>query len=242
MHPHRLAELRHRGKERLELWPVERLAVDVGVDLHADGAEVFDRALGLAHPAVGREQRRLGDEAREAVRVFGDDLGEAVVNKPDHILELLGFVHALGRRHRVGEDLRVVVEHIDDPEALIEIMNARDFAHPLADVLMVTGEHLGEIFLGDEMRVRVDAHGSSPAGTSGTLEAAAALYAPNKVRRARRTRKGETAETPARGRLLRVTDYNLRIADQYGHTTLSSAWRPSFVTASRARADRKSTR
>ena len=96
--------------------------------------------------------------------MFGDDLGEAVVEQADQVLELLRLVHALGRRHRIGEDLRVVVEHVDDLEAYVEIVDARDLAHPLADVLMVAGEHLDEVFLRNEMRVRVDAHGGSPAG------------------------------------------------------------------------------
>jgi hypothetical protein len=108
---------------------------------------------------IRRQQRRLGDEAGKAVGMFGDDLGVAVVEQADEVLELVGLADALGRRHRIGDDLGVVVEHVDDPAAHIEIVDAGDLAHPLADVLVVAFQQLGEVFFRDEMGIRVDAHG-----------------------------------------------------------------------------------
>ena len=79
MQPDGLVELVHGGEERLELGPVQRLAADVGEDLRADRAELFDGALDFAGAGVGRSQRCVGDEGREVLGVLGDELGQAVV-------------------------------------------------------------------------------------------------------------------------------------------------------------------
>src|SRR6516165_6761425 len=67
MQPDRLAELVHLFPERQILRPVERLAGDVGVDLHAERAELLGRTLRLAHAGVGRIERYLRDPAGKMV-------------------------------------------------------------------------------------------------------------------------------------------------------------------------------
>src|SRR5436190_16466478 len=56
MHPDRLTELVHLLPERLVFGPVERLAADIGVDLHAERAELLDGAFRLAHAGVRRAE------------------------------------------------------------------------------------------------------------------------------------------------------------------------------------------
>ena len=64
-----LFELVHGREERLEFRIVERLAGDVGVDLHAERA-VLDRAFALAHAGVRRAERALRHPAGEVVGMF----------------------------------------------------------------------------------------------------------------------------------------------------------------------------
>ena len=149
------------AKKRLEFRAVERLAVDVGVDLHAERAEVLHRALGLAHAGVGRRQRGLRDEGGEFVRMLAADLGEAVVADAAEVLDHVVLDEGLERRHRIGQDLGVVREHVDDLHAHVEVVDRRNAAHALADVLRVAG-HFGRLFdefFRNEVRVRVDSHG-----------------------------------------------------------------------------------
>ena len=113
MQPDRLAELLHGGKERLELRLVERPAGDVGVDLHAERA-VLDGAFALAHAGVGRRDRRFRHPAGKMAGVLGADFGEAVVDQLAILVDLLALGQEFDRRHRVGQDLRVVLELIDD--------------------------------------------------------------------------------------------------------------------------------
>ena len=61
--------------------PVDRGAVDVGVDLYPACAEVLDRALGFPHRLGGRRKRHLGNEPRELIRMLADDIGKAVIDQ-----------------------------------------------------------------------------------------------------------------------------------------------------------------
>jgi hypothetical protein len=152
-----------RGEERLEFRPVERLAVHVGIDLHAERA-VLERALRLAHAGVGHGERGLRHPAGIARRVLGADLGEAVIDQLEQVLELVGLGEMLERRHRIGEDLRVVRKAVDHLVADVEVEDRRHAAHALADVLVVAGDllHAIEKFFRDEVGVRVQTHSQSP--------------------------------------------------------------------------------
>src|SRR5690349_17152675 len=102
MDPDRLAELRHGGEELCVFGPVERLAVDVGVGLHAERA-VLDRALRLAHRALRMAERHLRDPAREMILVLGADVDEPVIDQLAQLFGLRALHDVLDRRHRVGE-------------------------------------------------------------------------------------------------------------------------------------------
>jgi hypothetical protein len=123
MHPDRLADLVHRGEEGLEFRPVEGLALNVGIDLHAERAEFLGRALGLFHARIARCQRDLRDKSGEPIRMLGNEFGEAVIDHADIVIDRFAFGHRLHGRHWVGDDLGVVGERIHDPEADIEIVN-----------------------------------------------------------------------------------------------------------------------
>ena len=157
MQPDRLVELVHGGEERLEGRVVERLAGDVGVDLHAKRA-VLDGTLAFAHAGIGGADRRLRHPAGKMIGIFGADVGKSVVHHLGHVLDLGAFGEEFERRHRVGEDLRVVLEPIDDLLAQVEIVDAGNVAHALADVRIAAVHQLGEKFLRNEMGIGVDAH------------------------------------------------------------------------------------
>ena len=161
MQPDRLAELVHLFPERHVLRPVERLAGDVGVDLHAECAELIDRALRLGDAGVGRIERNLRHPAGEVVLLLGAQFGEAVVDDADQLVDLgraLGEV--LDRRLRIGQDLLIVLVAVDDLLADVEIVDRRERADALAHVLVVAGDlvQLVEEFLREEVRIRVDPH------------------------------------------------------------------------------------
>ena len=61
-----------RERTAFELGPVQGFTPDVGVDLNAHRAQLFDRTLGLGHARVGSRQRHLGDEGGEMLRMLGD--------------------------------------------------------------------------------------------------------------------------------------------------------------------------
>ena len=113
VHPDRLSQLVHFFPERQILRPVERFAGDVGVDLHAERAELLDRALRLAHAGIGRIERYLRDPTRKMVAFLGAQLGKAVVDEADQLVDLgRSLGEGLDRRLRVGQDLPIVLEAI----------------------------------------------------------------------------------------------------------------------------------
>ena len=160
MQPDRLVELFHRREERLELRIVERLAGDVGVDLHAERA-VLDRALGFAP-----RRRRRAPSAPCATQpgkwplILGADLREFVIDQPGIFLDLgaVAFGEDFERRHREGQNLRIVGEGVDDLPADVEIVDARHFAHALADVRIAAVDQNLEHPARHEMGIGVDAH------------------------------------------------------------------------------------
>ena len=164
MQPDRLAEFVHLLEERAVFRSVERLVGDVGVNLHAQRAELLDGALGLAGAGIGRGQRDLRHPAGEVVGILGADFHEAVIDDLAVLGALLRRGEGLQRRHRVGENLRVVLELVDDLEPHVEIVQRRDAAHALADVGEIAGglaHRLGEFFR-NEMRIGIDSHTGSP--------------------------------------------------------------------------------
>src|SRR5215831_5803184 len=95
MNPDRLAELIHLLPERSVLRQIDRLAADIGVDLHTK-RPVLDRALGFRHAGVRGAERHLRDPGREAVLLLVAQFGKAVVAEADHLVELLrGLAQAL---------------------------------------------------------------------------------------------------------------------------------------------------
>ncbi len=162
MQPDRLVELFHRREERFEFRLVERLAGDVGVDLHAKRA-IGDCPLGFADAGIRRVECDLRYPTGEMVFVLGTDLGEFVVDQLGVFVRLDAV--ALGedfqRRHRVGQDLRVVLEGVDDLLADIEIVNARHFAHALADIGIAAADQQFEHPARHEVSIGVDTHAIS---------------------------------------------------------------------------------
>ncbi len=122
-------------EDRLELRVVQRRAVDVGVELHADGAAVGrEQPLELGHGGVGRVHRQGGQKAGEAVAVARDQVGQAVVGQPREVGHRLGAAHRLQRRHPQRDHLPVVVEPVHDAEPLVEVIDAGNALHAGVDV------------------------------------------------------------------------------------------------------------
>ena len=111
---------------------VERHTGDIGVDLHAERA-VFKRARDFTHAAIGRGHRRLRHPAGELVGILRANLGKAVVHQLGVFLDLRALGQSLQRRHRIGQDLRIVLEAADDLAANLEVVDAGNLAHALAD-------------------------------------------------------------------------------------------------------------
>ena len=161
MQPDRRPELVHFLPERRILRPVERLAGDVGVNLHAERA-VFQRALGFADAGVGSRQRDLRHPTGETIFLLGGQFGEAVI---DDAAELVDVLRRLGelfdRRLRIGQDLLIVLMAVDDLLADIEVVQSRQRAHALAHVLVVADGvvELVEELLRKKVGICVNTHG-----------------------------------------------------------------------------------
>src|SRR5690606_10202045 len=72
------------------------------------------------------------------------------------------------RRQRDRNDLPVILKRIHRAEARVEIVDRRNAAHALSDILVTAGHfhHLFEIFLREEVIVSVDTHEEDPPGTA----------------------------------------------------------------------------
>ena len=149
------------AKKRLELGPVERLAADVGEDLHADRAELIDGALHLATPASPEAERGVGDEAREVLGMLGHQLGQPVVADLGELQRNLraALADGLQRRRRQRQDLRVVGELLDHLEARVEVVDGFHGARAPEHVLQVAADllHLLVVAGGIEVIEGVDA-------------------------------------------------------------------------------------
>jgi hypothetical protein len=157
MQPDRLVELVHGGEERLEGRMVERHSRDIGVDLHTERA-VLDRARHFAHAGGGRGHWRLRHPAEEIIGIFLANVCKAVVQQLGVFFYLLALGQEFERRHRIGQDLRIVVELTDHLPAHLEVVDAGDFAHALADIGVAAVHDFVEEFLRDEMGIGIDAH------------------------------------------------------------------------------------
>ena len=63
-------------------------------------------------------------------------LGKAVVADARHLGRLVRAPQAVDRRHAEREDLGIVGKRIDDAQPLVELVERRNPAHPLAEVLL----------------------------------------------------------------------------------------------------------
>ena len=140
-----------------ELGLVERATGDVGIDLHAigtivEGALQFAGGIGMRHA----DGRRI---ARETVGIFLGQFGQPVIGELRHLMAERGVV-IIQRRLRDRQDLRIilVLEHVHDAETFIEIVDAGDGAHALADRLFGARDrqHLVEEGAREEMVEGID--------------------------------------------------------------------------------------
>ena len=95
-------------------------AVHVGVELQAVGVAIDQDALGLLDRGVGVVHRQRADIAREPVRMFRNEFGEAVVGGVGKFRGFVGTDHAFERRQPEREDLGVVVERIHHAKTRVE--------------------------------------------------------------------------------------------------------------------------
>ena len=161
MQQDRLAGFLDHLVERPEFLAVDRLAVDVGAELHRVRA-VLQRALGLLGGRLRRVHRHHRGIADEAVRMLGDHLRQPVVGELGHLRRLVRPPQPVEHRQAERQDLRVVRKLVDHLQPQIEIVERRNAPHPLADVLL-PGRRLDqriEIALRAEMIEGIDvAHG-----------------------------------------------------------------------------------
>ena len=110
MQQHRLARFRRHLEDRKEARLVEAGAVDVGMELQTVGVAAQQDALRLLHGGVGCAHRQRAHIAGEAIRIFGAQLGEAVIGDAGEFGGLVRARHRFERRQPEREYLRVVVE------------------------------------------------------------------------------------------------------------------------------------
>ena len=135
MQQDRLAGFLDHLVERPELLAVDRLAVDVGAELHGVRA-VLQRALGLLGRRLRRVHRHHRGIADEAVGMLGAHLGQPVVGELRHLRRLVRAPQPVDHRQAERQHLRVVGKLIDHLQPQIEIVQRRNAPHPLADVLL----------------------------------------------------------------------------------------------------------
>jgi len=135
MHPDHAIEVGELRVQRLEPLLVERVAVDVGVELHAQGPERPAHVFDLLDGAVWIVHRQACDEAREPVRVTVDELGQALVAEPCEVARHGGGAEVLDRGGGQADDLAIVVaELLQLTEPQIEVEHRRYSGDPLAHV------------------------------------------------------------------------------------------------------------
>ena len=135
MQQDRLAGLLDRLVERPELLAVDRLAINVGAELHGIRA-ILQRALGFLRRRLGRIHRHHGRIADEAIRVLGAHLSQAIVGDLGHFRRLVWPPQPIDHRQAERQDLGVVGKLVDHLEPQLKIVKRRDTPHALADVLL----------------------------------------------------------------------------------------------------------
>ena len=128
--PDRQVVLGHRGEERAKLRQVERLAGDVGEDLHAARAEVADGALGFRDGRVDVGQRDCRHEGGEALGMLRAQLRHGVVADPRQRFGGLALGEVLDRRIGQADDLAIVAEFVHLAKARVEIEQLLHAAQP----------------------------------------------------------------------------------------------------------------
>ena len=132
----RLAHRSHVLEEGEELGQVEWLAVDVGVDLYGDRAEILDGAPRFLHHGVGIVDRRSGDEAGEAVGMFGAQIRHRVGTDTAQFSRVLRRADDLQRRGGQRQYLHIVLaEHVHDLETAVEVGDHGNVDHPARNLL-----------------------------------------------------------------------------------------------------------
>src|SRR3974377_2583290 len=77
-------------------------------------------------------------------RILGAELGEAGIAQFTIFPYPVAFHQHFRRRHRIGENLRIIAEALDHLASHIEVMDRRDFTDALADIGMAAVDDLIE--------------------------------------------------------------------------------------------------
>jgi hypothetical protein len=148
----------HQLEDRRQFGIVQRAAIDVGHDLDAARIEFFHSARNLSNRRLDVVHRAPMRRTREALRIFRDDLGHAVIGDFRHVGRRFRRRHKFDRRHRKRQDLLIVgAELLHHLQPRIQIVKHGNFG-PAPD-RSLGGDHLHhlvEIGLGEDVRKDVD--------------------------------------------------------------------------------------
>ena len=130
----RAARFRNDFVDRPELRRVDRHALGIGRHLDGIGAIGKD-ARGFLRRRLRRIQRQQRRIADEAIGIFRDDLGQPVIAYLCHFRRVVRTPDALDGGQAKGQNLRIIIEHVDDAQPLLDVRQSRIPAHALAELL-----------------------------------------------------------------------------------------------------------
>jgi hypothetical protein len=93
--------------------------------------------LRLGNASIRRGKRDLGNPAGKMILLLGNEFGEAVIDDAAILVDLCG---QFDRRLGVTKDLLIVLVAVNDLLAHVEVVERRQRAHALTDVLVASGD------------------------------------------------------------------------------------------------------
>lgn len=133
--PRRQAAPCHLVEHRPELRAVERLLVDVRVDLSAFGAQRGSGSIQFLDGLVRVVHRQAGAERDEALRMLVHELRQAIVDDSRHQRRLVRTRERLHGRLRKRQHLTEFAELVHGPKPGVQVHDRREVLDALAHVL-----------------------------------------------------------------------------------------------------------
>ena len=126
MYPDRQIVLDHASKDRPEFRSAQRLACDMGEDLHAARAQGADGAIDLGERRIDIVHGQGGNKCREMIAMPGADFGKRIVCDPCELGRHIGTGHELERRVGERQHILQIPEPLEQPQPRIDVAERRE--------------------------------------------------------------------------------------------------------------------